>query len=247
MWEALANRDDVVIVKPSLLRPRTTVFDNFFGDEEARNRQEGTAPDSPAEGEVVIEFEDNDVSEWRSTFRLDDLVVENGQLPELRLELATAGQDGVRRTHTVQVIGVLAEDTNLAAAELLGSEAALAHLRSVPVTGDELFVKVADGADAQAVAGQIEGAFVASGLNASVIADEYAQAQRLTGGALQLLQGFMALGLLVGIAALGVISVRAVIERRRRGSGYSARWASRAAWSAWPLCSNPALSRSPAC
>jgi putative ABC transport system permease protein len=216
VWEALANRDDVVIVKPSLLRPRTTVFDNFFGDEEARNRQEGTAPDSPAEGEVVIEFEDNDVSEWRSTFRLDDLVVENGQLPELRLELATAGQDGVRRTHTVQVIGVLAEDTNLAAAELLGSEAALAHLRSVPVTGDELFVKVADGADAQAVAGQIEGAFVASGLNASVIADEYAQAQRLTGGALQLLQGFMALGLLVGIAALGVISVRAVIERRQQ-------------------------------
>jgi putative ABC transport system permease protein len=38
----------------------------------------------------------------------------------------------------------------------------------------------------------------------------------LTGGALQLLQGFMALGLLVGIAALGVISVRSVIERRQQ-------------------------------
>jgi putative ABC transport system permease protein len=217
VWEALASRDDVVVIKPSLLRPATNVFSDMFADdEEARSRQDRIDPDRPGDDEIVFEFGEDAPSEWRSTFRLDDLVVENGQLPELQLELATEGEDGVRRTHTVQVIGVLAEDANLAAAELLGSEATLAHLRSVPVTGDELFIKVADGADAQAVAAQIEGAFVASGLNASVIADEYAQRQRLTGGALQLLQGFMALGLLVGIAALGVISMRAVIERRQQ-------------------------------
>ena len=87
---------------------------------------------------------------------------------------------------------------------------------AVPVTGDEFYIKTAAGADPQAVAAQIEGAFVAGGLNASVIADEYAQRQRLTGGSLQLLQGFMALGLLVGIAALGVISARSVIERRQQ-------------------------------
>ena len=41
--------------------------------------------------------------------------------------------------------------------------------------------------------------------------------QQSTGDTLNgLLQGFMALGLLVGVAALGVISTRAVVERRQR-------------------------------
>jgi putative ABC transport system permease protein len=216
VWEALRARDDVVVIKPALLRPRSTVFGDMFGGEEARERRQGTDPDTGAEGGAVIEFDEVETEEWRPGFRLDDLVVENGKIPEIYLELATEGQDGVRRSHTVQVIGVLAEDANLAGAELLGNEAALAHLRSVPVTGDELFIKVVDGADARDVAAMVEGSFVASGLEASVIADEYAQAQRLTGGALQLLQGFMALGLLVGIAALGVISIRSVIERRQQ-------------------------------
>jgi putative ABC transport system permease protein len=140
----------------------------------------------------------------------------NGQLPELFLELTTQGQDSVTRNHKVQVIGVLGEDTTLAGSEIQGSEATLRRLRSVPVTGDEIYVKVKEGTNAATVAAGIEGALVASGLNASVLADEYAQRQRLTGGALQLLQGFMALGLLVGIAALGVISMRAVIERRQQ-------------------------------
>jgi putative ABC transport system permease protein len=161
-------------------------------------------------------FGEDDPGEWRATFRLEELTIANGQIPELYLELTTMGQDGVTRNHRVQVIGVLADEENLAPAEVIGSEATLRKLRSVPVTGDELFVKTAAGADPQAVAAEIEGTFVASGLNASVIADEYAQRQRLTGGVLQLLQGFMALGLLVGIAALGVISIRSVIERRQQ-------------------------------
>ena len=140
----------------------------------------------------------------------------NGQLPELYLELTNTATDGVTRNHRVQVIGVLAEDTNLVRSELIGSAAALAKLRSVPVTGDRIYVKAAAGVEASQVAAGIENAFVASGLNASVLAETYAQRQRLTGGALQLLQGFMALGLLVGIAALGVISTRSVIERRQQ-------------------------------
>jgi putative ABC transport system permease protein len=216
VWQALNSRDDAVVIKPSLLGERTDVFADLFADDGGRERRQGAGSGAADEGEIVIEFDDEDPGQWRSTFRLADLVVQDGQIPELYLELETNGQDGTERTHTVQVIGVLAEDTNLAAAELLGSEETLAHLRSVPVTGDELFIKVTDGATARDVATQIEGAFVASGLDASVIAEEYAQRQRLTGGALQLLQGFMALGLLVGIAALGVISIRSVIERRQQ-------------------------------
>ena len=47
-------------------------------------------------------------------------------------------------------------------------------------------------------------------------ADSAAQGQALTRGILQLFQGFLALGLLVGIAALGVISARTVVERQQQ-------------------------------
>ena len=202
VWDALASRDDTVIIKPSLLRPRTTVFGDMFADEGARTGGGGIDQESTNAGDGTAntgdEFGDNfgdgGPGEWRSTFRLDDLAMQGGQIPELYLELTTQGQDGVTRNHKVQVIGVLADEDNLAPAELIGSEAALTKLRSVPVTGDELFVKTVDGADPQEVAAKIEGTFVASGLNASVIADEYAQRQRLTGGALAAAAGLHGAG-----------------------------------------------------
>jgi len=210
VWDALQQRDDVVVIKPGLLAlasgakgstrvDRGTFFARMGADEDS-------ADDPPNDRR----------RRFAPTLEIEGVDVRTGQLPELFLELTTAGQDGVTRTHIVQVIGVLGEDTTLAAGAIQGSEATLRPLRSVPVTGDEVYVKVNPGAAASTVAAGIEGAFVASGLNASVLADEYAQRQRLTGGALQLLQGFMALGLLVGIAALGVISMRAVIERRQQ-------------------------------
>ena len=72
------------------------------------------------------------------------------------------------------------------------------------------------GADVHAVARDVERAFVPNGLNAVVLEDRFLQGQQLMAGILRLLQGFIALGLLVGIAALGVLSTRAVVERRQQ-------------------------------
>jgi hypothetical protein len=48
------------------------------------------------------------------------------------------------------------------------------------------------------------------------MAQSFALGQTVTRGILRLSQGFMALGLLVGIAALGVIASRTVVERRQQ-------------------------------
>jgi putative ABC transport system permease protein len=48
------------------------------------------------------------------------------------------------------------------------------------------------------------------------MAESFALGQTVTRGILRLFQGFMALGLLVGIAALGVIASRTVVERRQQ-------------------------------
>jgi putative ABC transport system permease protein len=77
------------------------------------------------------------------------------------------------------------------------------------------FVAVRPGVDLEEAAARVTGRMVAYGADAesieSVIQGALAQQQ----GFIRLMQGYLALGLLVGIAGLGVVMVRAVRERRR--------------------------------
>jgi putative ABC transport system permease protein len=70
--------------------------------------------------------------------------------------------------------------------------------------------------DADVVARQIESALLSSGVEAESIREAINEDASFANGFFQLLQGFMGLGLFVGIAALGVISFRAVVERRQQ-------------------------------
>jgi putative ABC transport system permease protein len=69
--------------------------------------------------------------------------------------------------------------------------------------------------DADAVAARLESAFLTSGMEAESIEQVAADAVAANLLMNRLIQGFMGLGLLVGVAALGVISARAVVERRQ--------------------------------
>jgi len=65
-------------------------------------------------------------------------------------------------------------------------------------------------------------------LKASTIGDELRLVQGVRGLLNMILQGFMGVGLLAGVAALGTLSTRAVVERRRqigvvRALGFTAR------------------------
>jgi putative ABC transport system permease protein len=84
----------------------------------------------------------------------------------------------------------------------------------VPITTYRF--RLAEGVDATAVAGALEAAFPERGMEAEVlkkVIEDNAGAQRAFN---YIFTGFMGLGLLVGIAALGVISLRAVVERRQQ-------------------------------
>ena len=84
----------------------------------------------------------------------------------------------------------------------------------VPITNYRL--KLAQGVEASKVAKSLEAAFLEHGMNAEVGQEELdreTEAGRTFG---RLFIGFMALGLLVGVAALGVVSTRAVVERRQQ-------------------------------
>jgi putative ABC transport system permease protein len=77
------------------------------------------------------------------------------------------------------------------------------------------YVALQPGVDQEAFAASVQGQFLANGTEASSIRslmdETYAQTHQI----FQLFQGYLALGLLVGVAGIAVVMIRAVRERRR--------------------------------
>jgi putative ABC transport system permease protein len=95
------------------------------------------------------------------------------------------------------------------------------------------FVKPAAGVSDEALSAELQGQYLPESLVATRIRHQVEQQFAANRGFFQLLQGFLALGLLVGIAGLGVVMVRAVRERRRtigvlRALGFQAHTVQRA-------------------
>lgn len=78
------------------------------------------------------------------------------------------------------------------------------------------FLRLPDGADARANANGVESAFSRSGLQTSLPKEELEASRSSVRSIFYLIQGFIGLGLLIGIAALGVVTIRAVVERRQQ-------------------------------
>lgn len=78
------------------------------------------------------------------------------------------------------------------------------------------FFRLAEGMDPAGVSAALEAAFLTNGMEADALADELDEAVGASRTFNRIVQGFMGLGLIVGVAALGVISARAVVERRQQ-------------------------------
>ena len=119
------------------------------------------------------------------------------------------------RTRDLRVIGVM-EDSAFFAPSVMTSAATVDGLAGSPVPAQSYQFKLADGADAGAVTRDLEEAFAENGLQAVALEQEIKDGSASQGLFNNLLMGFMGLGLLVGIAALGVIAARSVVERRQQ-------------------------------
>jgi putative ABC transport system permease protein len=120
------------------------------------------------------------------------------------------------RHERLTVIGVLSDSAPLMMAGLWTSQATLSSTFGNRVLPTVFLYKLAPGVDAKATAKKLESAFLANGMQADSL-------KKLLGDAVaasltfdRLIEGFMGLGLIVGVAALGVITARAVVERRQQ-------------------------------
>ncbi len=205
VWQALGERDDVVVVTSDLI---PGLFDPSGEEDNQGAVQIGGA---------TIKVEEEDLSESDGVqatlgiFWLEGVDADSDTLSSTTIEI----RNNAGAVRSLQVIGVLETQYMMATNSVLVNEDVFTALE-VKANQTNWLVAVEEGADARETARALERAFLSSGMDASVMGDSFAQGQQITRGILQLFQGFMALGLLVGIAALGVISSRTVVERRQQ-------------------------------
>jgi putative ABC transport system permease protein len=123
-------------------------------------------------------------------------------------------QTGKRLTLTV--IGVLSDTSPQFMAGAWTSQRSLER-----VFGDRVLPKIhlfalQPGVDPAATAKRLESAFLANGMQADSLRDVLDDLVAANVTMNRLVMGFMGLGLIVGVAALGVITARAVVERRQQ-------------------------------
>ena len=143
---------------------------------------------------------------------LQDVYYNDDGMEAVRLEVR---EPRTREVVTLTVIGVM-DRLHRSSGSIITSKQVLDDVSPFPVPITSYRFRLADGVDAPEVSKAIEAAFLENGMSSEVGAEELereAGAGRAFG---RLFTGFMALGLLVGIAALGIVSTRAVVERRQQ-------------------------------
>ena len=146
-------------------------------------------------------------------FRLSGFYVEDGVFDPVPIQMRDP-QTG--RTLRLTVIGVLKDGAPLEMVGISASQETLQRAfpgRFLPTIH---YFALAPGVDPEDAAARLESAFLARGMEAESIQKVVDDAVAASMTFNRLIQGFMGLGLIVGVAALGVISARAVAERRQQ-------------------------------
>ena len=146
-------------------------------------------------------------------FQIEGFVKEDEVLPELYLE---ARHPVTEATQNLRIIGVL-EGTAMYGAMITTSQTTLNTLLPTPRLPLVYFFEVDPGReDVSELAKNLESGFQDHGMEVTVLSEDIADQSKVMNMFMDILQGFMGLGLVVGIAALGVISARSVVERRQQ-------------------------------
>lgn len=144
-------------------------------------------------------------------FRLEGVYREDEVMEPIRLRVREPGGT----TFEVTIIGVV-EPTVFMSYGLITSQSTVDKSLTQSPDPTHYYIQLADGVDPTGAGSSLESAFMEYGLETVDQIQEIEDAQTSQRAIEQLLLGFLTLGLIVGVAALGVISSRAVVERRQQ-------------------------------
>jgi putative ABC transport system permease protein len=146
-------------------------------------------------------------------FRLHGFYLEDKTFKAVPIEVTDA-QTG--RRVRLSVIGVLAQTAPQDMAGIFTSQSTLSTTFGARVKPTSYLFALDRGVDADGTAKRLESAFLANGMQADSVQSLLDDAVGASLTFDRLIMGFMGLGLIVGVAALGVISARSVVERRQQ-------------------------------
>ena len=157
-------------------------------------------------------FRGGDVPE----FQVEGLFYEDESMKPIPIEVR---EPATGATITLTIVGVLDETADAFGSLGGGMIAARQQLDEVspfPIPVTNYRIKVAEGVDPSQVSSSLEIAFQRNGMESDVLAELVEESVSANQSFNYLLTGFMGLGLMVGVASLGVVSLRAVVERRQQ-------------------------------
>ena len=154
-----------------------------------------------------------------SDFRLHGFYLEDEAFTPVPVDVRDT-QTG--KTLRLKVIGVLADNVPYAMLGISTSQQTLAPLGAAAAPTVWYF-RVRPGVDPVTEADALEAAFLDSGMQATAQSETLHDAVSASLTFQYLILGFLGLGLVIGVAALGVISARSVVERASRSASWGDR------------------------
>ena len=149
-------------------------------------------------------------------FELEGVFYEDESMQPIPIEVREAATGA---TITLTVIAILDETADAFGSlggGMIASRTQLDEVSPYPIPVTNYRIKVTEGADAAEVSRDLEIAFQRHGMESDVLAELVQESVSANQSFNYLLTGFMGLGLMVGVASLGVVSLRAVVERRQQ-------------------------------
>ena len=145
-----------------------------------------------------------------TTFSLEGVDPDDTTMEPISVQLRDPATGRVRQ---IEIIGIIDSEVSILLGVFIQGEGMLEFFGQPDSIS--YFVRLQPGVDADDAADEIESALLTYGIQADSIDGLLDEAVSQSRSFLMLFQGFMGLGLVVGIAALGVIAFRSVVERRQ--------------------------------
>jgi putative ABC transport system permease protein len=145
-------------------------------------------------------------------FSLQGVYLEDETMKPIRVD---AREPNTGTTIELTIIGVL-EQSAITGFGLVTSQETLERALPFDLPAPTYFIRLAEGVDPGSTSTALESLFLKNGLQSIDQIKELRDALSTQLVFQQLLLGFLTVGLVVGVAALGVISTRAVVERRQQ-------------------------------
>jgi putative ABC transport system permease protein len=145
-------------------------------------------------------------------FKLKGVYLEDETMQPIRV---SAREPNTGAAFELTIIGVL-EQSALTGFGLVASQETLEQALPFEMPAPTYFIRLGEGIDATQASAALESAFLKNGLESVDQIQELREGQSQGYVFQYLLLGFLTVGLVVGVAALGVISTRAVVERRQQ-------------------------------